>query len=71
MNLSNEGQKNMHYSSELKFMRKSCLGNHKVINKPMETDEISQQCEKRPFLSRKELRTGLWKISTLRKGRRK
>lgn len=59
-----ESQKDMHYVTkyiDLEFMRKSCPENQKDINKPMEIDEISQQCKKRKsfFLSRKELRTSL------------
>lgn len=42
MNLGKKDQKNMHCSSELKFMRKSCPGNHKNINKPVKIGEISQ-----------------------------
>ena len=53
MNLSKKDQKNMHYSSELKFMRKSCPGNHKDINKPVKIGEISQWCEKRLFQAEK------------------
>lgn len=42
MNLSKKDQQNMRHSSELKFMRKSCPGNHKNINKSAKIGEISQ-----------------------------